>query len=74
MSWYKGTIEWIVDGDRENEMIVIGAIDDPHLMEKLGAFTKGVVLIVASSVACLSCYLVDRSVLPQTKNFSRKSP
>ena len=32
--------EWVEDGDRVNEMIVLGAIDDTQFMEKLGAFTK----------------------------------
>ena len=40
MSWYEGSIDWVRDGDRDNEMIVIGAIDDSKFMEKLGAFTK----------------------------------
>jgi len=31
MAWYKGTIEWVEDGDRANEMIVVGAIENERV-------------------------------------------
>jgi 5-methylcytosine-specific restriction protein A len=51
LSWYEGSIEWIEDGDRVNEMIVVGALDDPQFVEKLGAFAKIVSIFKEEAVS-----------------------
>jgi len=51
MAWYQGTTSVVKDGDKYRDMIVIGALDDKELVNKLAAFTKIVSVFKDEAVA-----------------------
>lgn len=56
LDWYKEPLDLVFDEDRQNLLIVIGALDDEKLIENIAAFTKRVSAFKDEVVSGLFCY------------------